>query len=68
MPAFNVWPDPYRSWWWDDVEDHGGYDRNVACGPFESREAAEASARALCDDWANAEAVDGEPWRYVNDP
>jgi len=47
--------------YWDDSEDHGGFDRNVPSGPFDTREAATQDAKEL---FGNITIVDGKPSRY----
>lgn len=34
-------------WFWDDSEDHGGFDRISPMGPFETERAAREDARAF---------------------
>ena len=39
MPTIYLWNDD-GNWYWDDAEDHGGFDRNVPSGPFDAELAA----------------------------
>lgn len=61
----HVWYDEHHEdgpgWFWDDAEDHGGFDRNVSCGPFASRDEAIQDANEI---FGNAEVIDGKPERY----
>jgi hypothetical protein len=56
----HVWEEK-GEWFWDDAEDHGGFDRNVPSGPFASRDEAIQDANEIFGD---AEVVDGKPDRY----
>jgi hypothetical protein len=56
----HIWEES-DGFYWDDAEDHGGYDRNVPCGPFSSEERAVLDACSVCD---LIEIIDGKPWRY----
>jgi hypothetical protein len=49
-------------WYWDDAEDHGGFDRNVPCGPFLSRDATIADAAEVFG--PDVLVQDGKPGRY----
>jgi hypothetical protein len=59
--AIHVWHEDGR-FFWDDAEDHGGFDRNVPCGPFPSRESAIEDAQQLFP--ANVHVFDFKPPRY----
>lgn len=59
--AFHVWHGP-RGWYWDDAEDHGGYDRMSPNGPHPWASAAEADARKVLG--SDAEAFPGMPGYY----
>ena len=48
-------------WYWDDAEDHGGYDRNTPCGPFNARRLAIADAEEVA---TIEEIIEGKPTRY----
>ena len=52
-----------KGWMWDDAEDHGGYDRNIPCGPFPQRQNAIDDA-AKCGNVTIEEVIEGEPLRY----
>jgi hypothetical protein len=43
-----IWHEP-NGWFWDVAEDHGGFDRCVAEGPFPSEDAALADAVGVFD-------------------
>lgn len=60
-PTVCVWPRNSGLWFWDDAEDHGGFDRISPMGPFHSREDAVADVRAI---WTCAEIADGYPDHY----
>lgn len=68
MPEAHVWhetnDDQETGYFWDDAEDHGGFDRNVPCGPFETRELAIQDAKAVFTDGLTV--LDGKPFRYGN--
>lgn len=51
--------------YWDDAEDHGGFDRNVPCGPFPNRMVAQADA-AVCCGAITVEDTDLPPARYFS--
>lgn len=38
-PTICLWQDGFK-WFWDDAEDHGGFDRCIPSGPFDTRTAA----------------------------
>jgi hypothetical protein len=64
MPAIHLWEEDLL-WFWDDAEDHGGFDRNVATGPFASDIAALADAQA-CMGSEDLEVISGKPPRYTD--
>jgi hypothetical protein len=47
---------------WDDAEDHGGFDRNTPCGPFEKREQAVQDATKCFGQEPTI--IEGKPERY----
>lgn len=53
-------------YFWDDAEDHGGFDRNVPTGPFDTRERAVADARVVFGQ--GVDLVEGRPPRYDEQP
>lgn len=42
-----IWQGRDSGWYWDDSEDHGGFDRISPMGPHDTETAAEADARAM---------------------
>lgn len=60
MITICVWQNS-KGWFWDDAEDHGGYDRISPMGPFESRGAASDNAREI---FSTIEVIDGYPDHY----
>ncbi len=47
MTTVCIWQGRDSGWYWDDSEDHGGFDRISPMGPHDTEAAAEADARDL---------------------
>lgn len=60
----HVWHIDGEGWFWDDAEDHGGYDRCVPCGPFRARIDALKDAESICGVY---DVEDGPPLHYPDD-
>ena len=64
MPQAHIWHEEghEEGYFWDDAEDHGGFDRNVPCGPFATYELALKDAKVLFPDELTV--LEGKPHRY----
>jgi hypothetical protein len=60
MDAVHIWEEN-GEWYWDDAEDHGGFDRCVPSGPFPNRLAAIIAADPQHGD---IEIREGKPPHY----
>ena len=63
----HVWEEN-GEWFWDDADDHGGFDRNVPCGPFPAKHAAIADANTISPNAPVRLVINYKPPRYENDP
>lgn len=61
-----LWENQRGLWYWDDAEDHGGFDAISPMGPFDSRRAAMADAQHMFGQCVVAW-QDGEPSHYIRD-
>jgi len=61
IPKVYMWQEETK-FFWDDAEDHGGFDRNVPCGPFDSRKEAIIDVASLFR--VKPEVIEGKPERY----
>ena len=66
MPEAYVWhetnDDQETGYFWDDAEDHGGFDRNVPCGPFDTHDLAVQDAIECFRETPTV--LEGKPHRY----
>lgn len=61
MPQAHIWHEK-EGYFWDDAEDHGGFDRNVPSGPFATHELAVQDATECFGE--TPAILDGKPFRY----
>lgn len=62
MAAIHIWQED-GDWYWDDAEDHGGFDRCVPSGPFATETNAYLDASSLF-----GSAIDEDDVHYGSKP